>query len=127
MPDEQFAAPSRHEHTCIDFHSHAAEFDPTEDVFERHTGGAMLNHTGQVAGVCRLVDKESRLVLGEDTPRGAQGGDDCREREVRTALFRNVHETPFEMSNRLVPRDYRGPARRSLRLFYAEVVRTVCR
>lgn len=53
----------------------AAELGPAQDVFERQPGDTVLDEEGQfVRGRGGLME-EGRLVLGEDAPGAAQGGD----------------------------------------------------
>lgn len=70
-----------YEDTGVHSDAQAAELGPAQHVFERETRDTAVDHGGQLGGVARGGDKELRLVLGEDTARGPQPGDDGGERQ----------------------------------------------
>jgi hypothetical protein len=74
--NQKFGTATRHEHPGAHRDPQTAEVRPTEDVFERLSGGSPVDHGGEVVHGVSRGHQESGFVLGENTPGGSQPGDD---------------------------------------------------
>jgi hypothetical protein len=79
LPDEKLSSTSRYEYPLVDANSQAAEFGPSDDVFERQTSRPAIHHGIEFVCRSRLCDKQARFFLGENAagsskPRNDVGG-----------------------------------------------------
>ena len=75
--DEELGAAARHEDTGLHGDAQPSEPGPADDEFERQSGDPAVDHGGQFPGRAGGGQDQLRLVLREDTARGAQLGDDA--------------------------------------------------
>ncbi len=74
--DEVLGAAAGDEHAGFHMDAQAGELGPADDVFEGQAGDAPLDHRGEFVMSAGGGEDQSRLVLGEDTARGTERGDD---------------------------------------------------
>lgn len=74
--DQELGASAGHEDTGFHGYAKAPELGPAQDVFEGQARDAAVHHHGEFGGRTSGGEDQTRLVLGEDTARGAERGDD---------------------------------------------------
>lgn len=74
--DEELGATAGHEDAGAHGDPQSAELRPADDEFERVAGDPAVHHAGQFVGGAGGGEDQPCLVLGEDTARGAECGDD---------------------------------------------------
>ena len=76
LVDEELGSTSRYEYPLIERNSQAAEFGPSDDVFERQAAGPAIHHGTEFVWRSRLCDKQPRFFLGENAAGSPKPGDD---------------------------------------------------
>ena len=76
--DQELGAAARYEDAGVYGYPQAAELRPAEDVLEGLAGGTPVHHGGQAGRRPSRGHEQPRLVLGENTARCPQPGDDGR-------------------------------------------------
>src|SRR5207344_1953357 len=78
LADQELGAAARDEDPGVHGYPQAAELRPAEDVFEWLAPGPPVHQGGQLGWRPGCGDEQLRLVLGEDTARSPEAGDDGR-------------------------------------------------